>query len=105
MRKRIPKKGYIYLASTDDGVYKYGCSNNPDGRIRKLHYKNKYTSQKFNLIHKAFSKDMFRSECLLKWYFWDACSSCEEYFNIDNFECESPLINIIDKMNEVSNAK
>ena len=105
MRKRIPKKGYIYLAGTADGIYKYGCSKNPDGRVKKLHCGNKYTTQKFTLIHKVFSKDMFKAECLLKWYFWGLCISCEEYFSIDAFECENPLLNIINKMNEVTHAK
>lgn len=101
MPKRLPKKGYIYLAKTlNDDVYKFGCSINPENRVKKLHYKNPYSKEKFTILYKKKSKDMFHSECLLKWFLWHKCFAFYEYFGLDTLQGVTET-EVIDKINEV----
>lgn len=101
MPKRKSKLGYVYLAKCmNDNIYKFGCSINPNNRVRKLHYSNPYSNEKFILLYKKETNDMFDSECKLKWYLWDKCFAFSEYFGLETLEGikESDVINKIDEV-------
>lgn len=99
MRKRSPKKGFVYLLrSTCGKYYKYGASRNPKLRLHNINSVNPF-GVKFVIIYQIFHKDIFNLEAEFKWFLWG--NICDigclegEYFRLGELLGESDLIKIL----------
>lgn len=99
MKKRKPIKGYLYLASSDDYLYKYGCTRgHPKNRMRHIKHKTGHT---FKILHIYESDDMFGEESNVKWMVLnnpkiDVVAGTVEFFRTKDIDVET-LIKIIEE--------
>lgn len=77
--------GYIYLAKSNYGLYKYGCTKSPKRRIKQLRRGCPfplYKDEDFHFICTIPARKMYQSENLFKWFILDNHIPTGEYFPI-----------------------
>ena len=81
MSKRVKKNGYVYLLSSDNGFFKFGCTTKtPEIRCNRINISHKKYGI-FKVINKFKSSDIFYSEKLLKWRFWTSHICASEFIH------------------------
>ncbi len=81
-KKRVPKKGLVYLLISDCGAYaKYGASVNLKARLSRINGDNPFKC-KFIIKKFAYSTDIYHTENQIKYKFWQNHIGISEFFQI-----------------------
>lgn len=83
-KKTNTKKGFVYVCISDIGLYKIGCSINPEKRVKSLGLGK---SIKHKIIHTIKTDDMFKLEKELHNKFQDK-KEHSEWFKLNAFDLE-----------------
>ena len=88
----LPKPGYVYLVRMPTGIYKIGCTSDPDRRLYAL--RNKF-GQSLELLHLIPCADYGRAEQSLHKRYWHR-HVAHERFNLSDSDIDE--IKAIERM-------